>query len=162
MRYVTFFLLISIFLSGCTESRATSESQNQSKETTKKVGKLVTKEVVVQTPLENGGLHIERTLVTDEVEDTGTDKTIKSGGIEVVRSGLDDSGKSVMNVVGAVSKAGTGIVGGNGLVEGGLALAITLAASWAANRHAAARQLKEERDFHKADADEGWKREPKA
>ena len=88
-------LLAVLLLAGCTETRTDSTTDRQAKEVTKKVGKIVTKEIVVQTPLENGGLHVERMLVTDEVEDTGTDITSKSGSQELMRSGLDDTGKGL-------------------------------------------------------------------
>ncbi len=116
--------------------------------------KTVTKEVIRETPLANGGKLVERTLTTDQVSDENTtEKTV---------TGLDRATNNLVSTLGQVAGAAvapaTGGMGG-GLVELGVTAAVTaLLTGYGAAQQAKAKQLREERDFHKDDAEKGWQR----
>lgn len=123
---------------------------------TKSQAKTVTKEFIRETPLANGGKVIERTLTTDVVSDENTS--------ERTTTGLDPSTAGLVStfgqVAGAAVSSATGGLGG-GMVELGITAAVTaLLSGYGAMKHGQAKQLREERDFHKADAEEGWHRAP--
>jgi hypothetical protein len=144
---VALALFVLFMLTGC-------GTQTDVRIGTKSQAKTVTKEVIRETPLANGGKLVERTLTTDQVSDENT--------TEKTTTGLDASTNALAGtlgqVVGAAVAPATGGLGG-GLVELGVTAAVTaLLSGYGAAKHAQARQLREERDFHKDDAEKGWQR----
>lgn len=139
--------LVALMLTGC-------GSQTDVRTGTKAQARTVTKEVIRKTPLEGGGEVIERTLISDveSVEDTAERSvTGASADTSALANGL---GK----IAGAAVNAATGGTGG-GLVETLVVAGVTLLMGTIGGaKHAQAKQLREERDTHKADAKEGWEK----
>lgn len=119
---------------------------------TKSLAKTVTKEIIRETPLANGGKVTERTLTTDVVSDENT--------TERTTTGLDQSTAGLVGTFGQVAGAAVSVAtggAGGGLVELGITAAITAALTgYGALKAGQNKQLREERDFHKADSEKGW------
>ncbi len=152
--------------SGC-GTRTDNDDQRRSSTASKQ--QTVTKEVIRETPLANGGKVIERTLTTSVVSDERTDERTTgtmSTGLDADTSAMASTmGRIAGAVVGpAVSQATGGILSGGEIAAALSAITGAGIAAWGAKRAGEARQLREERDFHKDDAEKGWKAalEPKA
>jgi hypothetical protein len=147
-------LLIAV-LSGCgAETRTDRESQREQVSESH----TVTKEVTVHTPTADGGFIVEKTTTTD----TTAGERSKTVGQESQRTAPDAATRALIatggRLAGQVVNAATGGTGG-GLVELGVTAAISaLLSAYGGAKHAQARQLREERDFHKDDAEKGWQR----
>lgn len=132
------FLLV---LAGCGETKTQSKTVDHS----------VTKTETVHKPTADGGW-VERTVTTRD----GT-----SDADSVTRTEADASAKAfigaVAPVVGTAISAATGTPGLPwGEILSGAAVAA--ATGWAALKHGQAGQLRQERDFHKTDADTAYKK----
>lgn len=133
------------------DTEADKKTDTQAKERT------VTKEVIRETPLENGGKVIERTLVTDVV----SDESSKSASRERTDTGLDAETTGMANALGRVAGAAVGAATGTpGLpwAEGITALASAAALGWGALKSGQNGGLKQQVEFHKSDAEEGWRK----
>lgn len=148
--------LIALALSGCgTETRTDSEAKREKTSESRSV----TKEVTVHTPTADGGFIVEKTTTTD----TTAGERVTSTSAETARTAPDAATRTLIasggKIAGAVVNAATGggLTGAGGLVEIGVTSAITaILAGYGAAKNAQAKQLREERDFHKDDAEKGW------
>lgn len=145
--------LATLLLSGCgsetrTDGQGTREQVSESHTTTK--------EVTVHTPTADGGFIVEKTTTSDTT--AGERSTTASR--ESIRTAPDAATNALIGsgarIAGAVMNKATG-----GLLPGGTGTAISALitaaiTAWGARRAGEARQLREERDFHKDDAEKGW------
>ncbi len=163
MRTSTFVLCLAAFfllcLSGCgTRTDTTADKQTG----TKSQARTVTKEVIRETPLANGGKVIERTLTTDVVSDENSTQTSR----ERMDTGLDAGTTGMVNALGQVagavigapvSAATGGLFDGNGIATAITALVGAGVTAYGASKAAESKQLRQERDFHKDDADKAYR-----
>lgn len=148
-------LLIFIFLNlvGCgAETRTDSDSKREMVHESHTTTKTVTRE----TPLENGGRVVE-TITTTDV--TGGERSTTASQ-ERSHTGADAGTASLINgfgtIAGAAVSAATGNPSGT-LIGTGIAGLLTAAVSaWGAAKSAESKQLRQERDWHKEDAKDGW------
>jgi hypothetical protein len=151
MRFALF--VICLLMVGCgAETRTEGKSQRDTSGT----GRLVTKEVITTVPLENGGTRTERileTITTNQETETASDQAI-------TRTGPDDRTQGLISGIGSLAGQAFSVATGNPsgtLIGTGIAGLLTAAVTaWGASRNAQAKQLREERDFHKDDAEKGW------
>ena len=135
IRYSLIFLCF--ILCGCGNSRTTSQDGYQVKEVTK------------ETPTQDGGRIIEKTITHQGQSDSTTKTT------------ADDATNALIGSVAPILGSAFGVATGTPGLPWGELLggAATLAATgWAALKHGQAGQLKQERDFHKDDADQAYKK----
>ena len=135
MRY--FLIFLACILCGCgTTKTATTDG-------------FKVHEVTKETPTTDGGRLIEKTVTHD-----GQATTIETTTPDSATAGLIGS---LSPIVGSAIGAATGTPGLPwGELLGGAA---TVAATgWAMLKHGQSGELKKQVEFHKSDADEGWKR----
>lgn len=143
-----------LLLAGCgaetrTDTATKREVVNQSR--------TVTKEVTVHTPTADGGFIIEKTTTTETVGG----EQVTSSAQESTRTAPDAATRALIatgaRVAGqAVSVATGGAVGGDWVATGITGLVTAALTAYGAAQHANAKRLREERDFHKDDAEKGW------
>lgn len=154
---VALVLFALLMLVGCgSETRVEADSKRE----VVSESHATTKEVTRHTPLENGGFVVEKVITTDT---TGGERSATTSR-ESTKTAPDVSTTALANglgnIAGAVmNKASGGMVpeGTGTLISALIAAAVT---AYGGMKHGQAKQLREERDFHKADADEGWHRAP--
>lgn len=119
----------------------------------------ITKEVTVHTPTANGGFITEKTITADTTageRSTTASKELTRTAPDAATSALIGSGA---RIAGAAMNAATGGIGlGEGLGVGLAALLTASVTAWGASKSAESKQLRQERDFHKGDADEAYKK----
>jgi hypothetical protein len=153
MRYL--LMIAVLILVGCgAETRTESENKREMVSESR----TVTKEVTVHTPTAEGGFIVEKTITT---ETTGGERTT-SAAQENTRTAPDAATRGLIatgaRIAGhAVSAASGGGIGGEGVATLITALITAGVSAYGAAKHTQAKQLREERDFHKDDAEKGWK-----
>ena len=134
---ITIAILFVCLACGCGNTRTTGNDGHSIKEVTK------------ETPTQDGGRLIEKTVTYQGQSDQTTKTT------------ADDATNAIIGSVAPILGSAFGIATGTPGLPWGELLggAATLAATgWAALKHGQAGQLKQERDFHKDDADQAYKK----
>lgn len=130
-------IFLCVILCGCGNTRTTSKDGYQVKEVTK------------ETPTQDGGRIIEKTI-THEGQSDSTTKTT-----------ADDATNAFIGSAAPLIGSAFGIATGTpgmpwGEILGGVA---TVAATgWAALKHGQSNELKRQVEFHKSDADDAYKK----
>jgi hypothetical protein len=129
------FILLCILVCGCGNTRTTSQDGYQVKEVTK------------ETPTQDGGRIIEKTI-THQGQSDSTTKTTPDDATNALIG-------SVAPILGSAFGAATGTAGlpWGEILGGAATLAVT---GWAALKHGQTGELKRQVDFHKADADDAY------
>lgn len=158
MRYVLFALCL--LLVGC---GARTETEGDSLREQVSESHTTTKEVTVHTPTANGGYIIEKTTTTDatagERSKTASKESTHTAPDAATNALIAGGARLAGAVIGpAVSSATGGLLGGDNITEMLKLLIAGGVAAYGGAKASQAKQLREERDFHKGDADHAYKR----